>query len=158
LITASDASKTFQVADSCDAIKIDSNIYHFTVGTGYLIDTVPAWADPVLSNDFTYVAAADGVYNWDSVGNSYSKIHSTTFYLNKRVWTLDNKLVVFSWADSTTPGETNIKNYKIQAFSISGVTLTQASLIEGKSYDVASNVGPFITVSSTLQTIVVYGQ
>ena len=34
----------------------------------------------------------------------------------------------------------------------------QVALIEGKSYDSTSNIGPFISVSPTLQTIIVYGQ
>ncbi len=36
--------------------------------------------------------------------------------------------------------------------------MTRAAIIEGKSYDTNSNVGPFISVSPTLQTLVVYGQ
>lgn len=158
LITSSDTSKQFEVADLCNAIKIDSSIYHFTAGTGYAPDTVPAWTSPVLSSDFSYVAAADGIYQYDSTGKSYSKIHSTTHYQFKKIWKVDSKLVVFSWADSIVSGETNLKNYKIEAFSISGNTLTQAGLIEGKSYDGTAGAGPSFSISLTLQTFVVYGQ
>jgi hypothetical protein len=36
--------------------------------------------------------------------------------------------------------------------------LTRAAIIEGKSYHTTPQYGPFISVSQTLQTIVVYGQ
>jgi hypothetical protein len=35
LITDSDLTKNFLVADLCAGLKIDDNVYHFTAGTGY---------------------------------------------------------------------------------------------------------------------------
>ena len=86
LITESDLTKSFLVGDLCAGLKIDANVYHFTAGSGYQIDTVPAWVNPVFSNDFSYVAAADGLYKYDSVGKSYSKVQTSTYHLNKKIW------------------------------------------------------------------------
>jgi hypothetical protein len=145
VITAANVpSKSFEVSDLCSAIKIDSSIYHFD-GTNFVADTVPSWTSPVFNGDYSYVAANEGVYVYSSGSKTYTSLWATTLYANKKIWVAQGKALIFSWADSTTPGETNLKNYKATIISTSDNSVL--ANIEGKSYDTTANKGPEITFS-----------
>jgi hypothetical protein len=60
-----------------------------------------------------------------------------------------------SWVATANP---NIKNYTLKAFVASGITYELVGSIEGQSYDTVANVPPMISISDSLEKIVVYGQ
>ena len=107
----------FEVADLCNAIKVDDKVYHLS-GSAFseTQDTLPAtaWVNPVFTGDFSYVADNTGIFKYTSGTRTYSSFMVTPLYANKRIWVENNQIIVLSWASGT--GE---KDYTLQAFDIS---------------------------------------
>jgi hypothetical protein len=55
-----------------------------------------------FSKDFDYVVADDGLYSYSS--GAYSRFLTMNFHAKKKFWVNQGKILVFSWADSVTPG------------------------------------------------------
>lgn len=120
LVTAATANgKTYEVANSCNALRIDTTVYHHrgTPTAKFTADTGPttAWTNPVFSGDFVYGAGNAGIYKYDSAGFKYDLALASTFNDNKKIWTTSEGIVVLSWVAS---GTTNINNYTLRAFNI----------------------------------------
>lgn len=123
LATADAQSQTFvvAVADSCDAIFVNGEVYHFsasnTVSNYATADTVStlAWTNPVFNADFTYAVDVDGLYEYDSTAKSYDRVYATTFSDDYKIWTTSEAVVVLSWVAS---GTANKYNYSVEAFAI----------------------------------------
>lgn len=156
------ASATFTVADLCKAIKINDAVYHLDTtvtaqgATKYVLDGLPstAWINPVLSDDFSYVADNAGLYVYNPTTRNYTSVLNNTFYTKKKMWSTSEAIVVYSW--DTTTGV--IDNYSVQAFSIptSGTTYNLVGKMEGTYYNWMGS--PTISLSQTLRTIVIYGK
>lgn len=124
----------FAVADSCNAIFVNGTVYHFsastTVSNYATADTAPspAWTNPVFNADFTYAVDAAGLYKYNSTNTSYTKVDTTTFPGNFKIWTTSEAVVVLSWV---TSGTANNYNYSVKAFAIptSGSTYTSVGTI-----------------------------
>mgnify|MGYP006946573857 CR=1 FL=1 len=156
IVTAANVpSKTFGVSDLCTAVKMDNSIYHDN-GTTFVADTAPTGANPVFNADYNYAAADDGVYSYASGNKTYTRFYNTTLYTKKKLWVVQGKALIFSWADSTTAGETNIKNYKATIIKISDNSVL--ATIDGKSYHTTANKEPEITFSSGLEVLVISGK
>lgn len=110
-------------------------------------NTLPAWTNPVYSNDINFVVADDGVYAYAT--KTYAKAVSLTLYQSKQIFKseVNDKIVVFS---NDLSG-----NYKIFAYKVVSNTLT---LVFNTTGQTSSNPAPKVSVSRTLQTIMVYGQ
>lgn len=129
------------------AVKIDSAVYHSGTpasagATQFATDTLPtpAWANPVFSSDFKYVAGDAGLYAYTASSKTYARIVDTTFYTNKKVWSTSSAIVVFSWADGT-PSTT--KNFKVIAYAITAgtpITYNEVGKIEGTSHSAEPTV------------------
>jgi len=111
---------TYEVADSCAALKINTDVYHYdssiTSGSKFPKDAEIDAPYPIFSNDYKYFAANDGIYlyNATATAKSYSKVKTSTFNQAKKIFVADNAIVVLTWT-----AEVNLKTYLLQAFSVS---------------------------------------
>lgn len=94
---------TFEVADSCVAIRINKDVYHLNeagINKYPTADTVPAWVNPSFNEDFSIVVSDNAIYKY-TANNTYVIVKSgLTLKKNKRIWNTQNKLLVASWNDS----------------------------------------------------------
>ncbi len=134
IVTAANLNtKTYTVAGSCLAVKVDSQVYHWdaaaTPNPKFVADTaLPTMTDPEFSNDFKYIVANDGIYGYTAATKTYAKLSVTaTFYKFKKIWELPTAIVVLSWDDIT--GNTTFKNYRLTAYSITGEVLKEVAKI-----------------------------
>lgn len=156
---AANVATIFELSDACTAVRINSNIYHFdnaATPSKYPTDIFPspAWTNIATSEDFNIIVGDAAIYKYTAGTKTYASALAHTFLTHKKVWTSGTKVLVASWVDS---GTTNIKNYSIKAFVANAATYDVVGSIEGQYYETGVNLPPTISVSTTLNTVFVYG-
>ncbi len=105
---------------------MDTAVYHWD-GTNFVADTVPTMTNSLFSNDFKFVVADEGIFGYTAATKTYASVQTVTLYKNKKVWNIDNAIVVLSWADKT--GNTTYKDYRLLAYSITGTVYKEVAKI-----------------------------
>ena len=74
----------------------------------------------------------------------------------KYIWTTSEGIIVLSWVAT---GSNNINNYTLRAFNIPATgSITLIGSISGQYYESTPINPPTVSVSSTLNTIVIYAK
>jgi hypothetical protein len=97
----------FDVSDNCDSVKINGVLLTY-YEMEYFADTFPSVSgasllvNPGFSDDFSIAVVDTGIYKYSpktaTTHGSYSLARNETFDAKKKVWILENSLVIFSWA------------------------------------------------------------
>ena len=163
VVNANNAAYDMAVADNCAAIRINNVVYHSNSAAPTFSSTVvtaagAGWANPVYNEDFSIAVADAAIFKFNEVAGtpptrSYVSAFTTATLANKKVWSSGDKLLVLSWA---VTGTATIFDYTVKAYVASAATYVLVGSITGQYYGANPTDVPSISVSSTLQTVVVY--